>query len=146
MTPLDVVSSFERHMDIEVRLGLTSMVASTAKVMPSLLTRLRSLKPSMDEVTELLEYLGKENCLFSGEQKQEIGGVVQATMVDPAAPSTKAVVKTQQHLYLHNYLPARLWACLESDDKKVNKFRQTAQFMCQSLGLRNPDAKTKRLS
>ena len=53
--------------------------------MAFLLIRLRSLKPSMGEVTKLLEYLGKENGLFSGGQKEEIGGVAQATMVDPAA-------------------------------------------------------------
>lgn len=146
MTPTDVVSSFERHMKVEVRLGLSTMVASAEKVMPTLLTRLRSLNPSMDEVTAVLEHLGRDDCLFTNEQRQEIGVVAQATMVDPTAVVTRTVVKTQQHLHLHYYLPARLWACLESGDRKENKFRQLAQFMCQSLGLRNPDVKTKRCS
>ena len=144
MTPTEVVSSFERHMKVEVRLGLSTMVASTAKVMPALLTRLRSLNPSMDEVTEVLEHLGRDACLFTNEQRQEIGVVAQATMVDPTAVVTRTVVKTQQHLHLHYYLPARLWACLESGDRKENKFRQLAQLMCQSLGLQNPDVQTKR--
>ena len=146
MTPTDVVSSFERHMKVEVRLGLSSMVASAEKVMPTLLTRLRSLNPSMDEVTAVLEHLGRDDCLFTIEQRQEIGVVAQATMVDPTTVVTRTVAKTQQHLHLHDYLPARLWACLESGDRKENKFRQLAQFMCQSLGLRNPDVKTKRCS
>ena len=114
--------------------------------MRPLLARLRSLKPSMDEVTEALSYLGQDTCVFSEKQKQEIGGVAQATMVDPSTIWTRSTVKTQQHLHLHHYLPQRLWACLESEDKKENTFRQLAQFMCQSLGLRSPDAKTKRLA
>ena len=149
MTPLEVVTSFEKHMAVEVKLGLCTIVEAAAKSLPILLTHLRSLKPSMGDVTALLAYLtGSDNCLFSGDQKREIGQVVNAKMVDQATVSTRvtSACKTQQHLGLHNYLPARLWARLESEDQKGNKFRQLAQFMCQSLGLRNPDAKTKRLA
>ena len=148
MTPMEIVASFEKHVEVEVRLGLCcTMVEATTKALPTLLMRLRSLKPSMVEVTEVLDYLqGSDACPFSGEQKLQIGQVANATMVDPTMVSTRAATKTQQHLDLHHYLPARLWACLGSEDKKENKFRQLAQFMCQSLGLRNPDAKTKRLA
>ena len=149
MTPLEVVTSFEKHMAVEIKLGLCTIIEATAKSLPILLTHLRSLKPSMGGVTEVLEYLqGSDTCLFSGDQKLEIGQVANAALVDPAIVSTRvtSAAKTQHHLGLHNYLPARLWACLESEDQKGNKFRQLAQFMCQSLGLRNPDAKTKRLA
>ena len=80
--------------------------------------------------------------------KSRISLELQSTMVDPTTTSARAVhaVRTQQHLHLHNYLPARLWARLESEGVKDNKFRQLAHFMCQSLGLRSPDAKTKRLA
>ena len=146
MTPVDVVSSFERHIQVEVHIGLSTMVAARQKAMQPMLTRLRSLKPSMEEVTEVLAYLGEDTCIFSAEERQSIGTVAQATMVDPVMASTRATVKTQQHLFLHRYLPLRMWAFLESDHTIENKFRQLSQFMCQCLGLRNPDAKTKRLA
>ena len=133
-------------MKVEAQLGLSTLVASATEHLPPLLTRLRSLKPSMDEVTEVLEHLSTVDSAFSEAQKKEIAAVVKSTMVDTATASARATAKTQQHLSLHNYLPAKLWACLESDDKRENKFRQLAEFMCQSLGLRNPDARTKRLA
>ena len=148
MTPMEVVASFEKHMEVEVKLGLATMVEATAKALPALLVRLQSLQPSMGEVTEVLAHLGTEGCLFSPEDRQTIGKAANAAMFDPRnhRPGWVKSVKTQQHLSLHHYLPAKFWACLESEDKKENKFRQLAQFMCQSLGLRNPDAKTKRLA
>ena len=73
MTPTDVVASFERHMDVEVRLGLSTLADSRQNAMQPLLARLRSLKPSMDEVTQLLDYLGNDTCKFSSEERQEIG-------------------------------------------------------------------------
>ena len=146
MTPVDVVSSFERHIQVEVRLGLSTMVVAREKAMQPMLTRLRSLKPSMDEATAVLAHLGEDACLFSPEERQSIGAVAQATMVESATSTARATAKTQQHLCLHRYLPQRLWSFLESDDSMENKFRQLAQFMCQCLGLRNPDAKTKRLA
>ena len=133
-------------MKVEAQLGLSTLVASASEHLPPLLTRLRSLKPSMDEVTEVLEHLSTVDSTFSEAQKKEIAAVVKSTMVDTATASARATAKTQQHLSLHHYLPAKLWACLESDDKRENKFRQLAEFMCQSLGLRNPDAQTKRLA
>ena len=146
MTPVDVVSSFERHIQVEVHIGLSTMVAARETAMQPMLTRLRSLKPSMDEVTEVLAHLGKDTCIFSPEERQSIGAVARATMDDPVTPSTRAHARTQQNMCLHNYLPLRLWAFLESEDSQENKFRQLAQFMCQCLGLRNPDTKTKRLA
>ena len=146
MTPTEAVASFERHIKFEVELGLSTLVEATAKALPPLLTRIRSLKPSRDEVADVLAYLGAESCLFSKEDRLEIGRAANATMVDPTTVVARATTKTQQHLYLHHYLPAKLWTCLESEDTKVNRFRQLGQFMCQSLGLRNPDAKTKRLA
>ena len=148
MTPLEIVTTFARHIECEARLGLSTQVESTAKAMPSLVRRLRELKPSMAMVTEVFEYLAQDVSPFSKEQKQQIAEVAQSTMVDTTVVGPRAVhaVKTQQHLHLHNYLPARLWAVLESADSKENKFRQLAHFMCANLGLRNPDAKTKRLA
>ena len=146
MTPVEVVSSFERHIRVEVHLGLSTMAAACAKAMQPMLTRLRSLKPSLDEASEALEHIGHDSCIFPAESRQSIGAVVQATTVDSMhlLKRTTTATTTQQNLCLHQYLPQRLWAFLESDDSKENKFRQLAQFMCQCLGLRNPDAKTKR--
>ena len=145
MTPSEVVASFERHIDCELRLGLSTMAAAAEKNMPSIIARLRALRPSMDQVTEFLERMSREESVFSIEQRRELASVAQATMVDPMAATPRATSKTQCNLFLHHYLPERLWGVLESEDKRENKFRQLAQFMCQ-LGLRNPDAQTKRFS
>ena len=145
-TPKDVVTSYENHALQEHRLGLTrSMAESLSKAMPSLVNRLRSLRPSMEEVTALLEYFGTGDCSFPMEQRKELATVVQDTMVDPTVVSSRSSSETQVHIHLQNYLPSRLWACLESCDSKHNKMRHLAQFMCQNLGLRNPCAQTKRL-
>ena len=146
MTPLEVVDSFERHMSVEIRLGLCTVDESLEKTMPALTNRLKLLKPSMEQVTAVCEYLTMPTCTFSPEQKHEIGCVVSATMVDPANALKTSHVRTQQHLFIHFYMPAWLWACIESDDTKDNKFRQTGHWMCKALGCRNPDAKTKRCS
>ena len=113
---MEVVAFFEKHMDVEVKLGLSTMVEASAKALPALLIRIRSLKPSMGDVTEALDHLGKEACQFSGEERLQIGKAANAAMVDPTTVSTRTTGKTQQHLNLHHYLPARLWACLESED------------------------------
>ena len=147
MTPKDVVKAIETHAHHEHRLGLTSsMEDSLSKAMPTLVNRLRSLRPSMDEVTELLEFFSDGTCCFPLEQRQELARIVETTMIDPTTATSRSSAKTQVNVHLQNYLPSRLWACLESCDSKHNKMRHLAQFMCQHLGLRNPCALTKRLS
>ena len=139
--------SFERHSSCEASLGLTTLEESAAKAMHPLLVRLRSLNPSMVEVTQALEHLAKSTVVFSVDQRREIGQVVQSTMADHTETKRQSTTsKTQSNLCLEHYLPARLWGCLESEDRIDNKFRQLAQFMCTVLGLRHPDAKTKRLA
>lgn len=147
MTPSEVISSFVRHMKIESRLGLVTLDGAAQKSMPALLARLRALKPSMDEVSAALEKLTTDECsAFSEGQTSEIASVVKATMVDNATVAPRTTVKTQHHPHLHKYLPMRLWGCFGSDDTIENKFKQLAEFMCQVLGLRNPDEQTKRLA
>ena len=139
--------SFERHSNCEVNLGLSTLEGSAAKAMHPLLARLRSLSPSMVEVTEALEHLAKPSVVFSGDQRKEIGQVVQSTMADHTQTKRQSTTsKTQSNPCLEHYLPASLWGCLESDDWLDNKLRQLAQLMCMVLGLRHPDAKTKRLT
>ena len=147
MTPSEVVSSFVRHMKVESQLGLATLSGAAKASMPALLTRLRALKPSMDEVSDALEKLSTVECsVFSQDQATEIASVVKATMVDNTTIAPRTTVKTQHHPHLHHYLPMKLWGCLCSDDTVENKFKQLAEFMCQVLGLRNPDAQTKRLA
>ena len=147
MTPQEVIVSFERHSTCEVNLGLATKEESSVRATTPMLARIRSLNPSMAEVTEALGYLAKSSAVFSEGQRREIGQVVQSTMADPHQTKRQSTVsKTQQNLSLEHYLPAGMWGCLESEDRIDNKFRQLAQFMCTTLGLRNPDAKTKRLA
>ena len=109
MTPSNVVSSFVRHMKIESKIGLSTLGEAAKANLPALLTRLRALKPSRDEVSGTLEYLSTDECTFSQEQTIEIAEVVKSTMVEHATIAAKTVVKTQHHLHLHNYLPMKLW-------------------------------------
>ena len=149
MTPVEVISSFEKHIECEVMLGLASLDDCREKCVGPLLIRLKALRPSMLAVTDALDYLGNESKIFSLEQRQSFGKAINATMDLEGARSftrTAVVNKTQQHLHLHNYLPKKLWGALESADTKINKFKLLAQFMGQCLGLKYPDAQTKRLA
>ena len=135
MTPLQAVSSFERHIQVETKIGLTTLVAAREKALQPVLARLRQLQPTIDEVTELLVHLGRDDCIWAAEERKSIGDVCNSTMVDEATRYQKATVRTQKHMFLHKYLPLRLWAFLESEDTETTTGNSSdEQFMPPAMG------------
>ena len=148
MTPLGVLTAFERHIQSEVNIGLCSMAQACNNAMPTIVTRLRSLSPSMEEVTAAMEYLHPDKGQFTLDQRQEMSTVVKASMKNDNASQTKRTgyFTSQKHRYLHHYIPSKLWGVLFSTDTVYNKMKHLAHFMCHNLGLRHPDAQAQRLA
>ena len=148
ITPLGVLTAFERHIQSEVNIGLCTMSQACDHTMPTIVTRLRALSPSLEEATAALEYLHPDTGKFTLEQRQELSTVVKASMKNDTASQSKRTgwFTAQKHRYLHRYMPVKLWGVLFSHDTIINKMKHMAHFMCLNLGCRHPDAQTQRLA
>jgi len=147
MTPLEVIKAFERHLQSEVQMGLSTIQHACANIMPTIVARLRQIKDvQMEHATEANEYLITGNGTFSFDERKELSGIIKASIKsDVVTPTTKAGHTMQTHTHIHRYLPSKIWAVAQSTDTLQNKMRVVATFLCRHIGLVHPDEKTKKL-
>ena len=148
MKALEIIQSFERHVRSEVAMGINSVDHACEKIMPVLTLRLRQLEDvPMEDATAANEHLSTDGNTFNFDQRKELSMLVKSRMQsDTAEPKSKQTNVMQKHMYLHHYYPAKLWAIAESAETLTNIFKMFASFYCQNLGLRHPDAQTKKLA
>ena len=106
MRPLEVIASFERHIQSEVNIGLSTLEHACATAMPTVVCRLRSITPSMQDAIDAIERLHAYRGLFTLEQRRDMGHVVKAYIKnDFAQTSTRMSAVMQSHRLLYNYFP-----------------------------------------
>ncbi len=60
--------------------------------------------------------------------------------------SPRSIAKEQEHRFLYNYLPEKIWSMLQSQDTINNKLRRFAHFLIEVPRCRNPSGPTCRLA
>ena len=145
-TPLSIYTAAERYVTAATALDPSIRDAATKSQYEHVTEVLGKMTITCEHATELLEAIANPASVFTDAQRKSIGGLVNSIVsgtTSAAVQGSRPYVKEQTNLYLHAYLPAKLWACLESGDTFKTKLRQMSMFMNDIIGLRNPSAPTK---
>lgn len=107
-----------------------------------LMSTIRRAKVDSDDSTQALAAL-KEQCHFLDSQLKALrAAVIEATDSSMSAPGngvkTVATAAAQKHAFLHNYLPASVWALLKNQSKSVVSKMDALTDLTHSIGLDHP--------
>ena len=112
-----------------------------------LIQTLRGMKENMDDGTELLELLQHDSPPFSADQRHQIAQCV-STIIRESNNNVilKKTTKTQQHMYIYNYIPESVWSILLDESKSIeDKMDAIAMFSVSYIGLMFPCPITRAL-
>ena len=104
-------------------------------------SNLPSLGQDMADAQAVLAELEKESPAFTDAQRKSMVEAVASHMDSDA--TTTADIKSQNHPYVHEYMPDRLWKKLR--DKTISwdtKKEDFVDFALETLGLRHPNNDT----
>ena len=107
-----------------------------------LMSTIRRAKVDSDDSTQALAAL-KEHCHFLDSQLKALrASVIEATDSSMSAPGngvkTVETAAAQKHAFLHNYLPASVWALLKNQSKSVVAKMDALTDLTHSIGLDHP--------
>ena len=112
-TPLDVYLAAVRYVKAASALDSASAEVTAAEQVANVIQLVGNTAFDQGGATTLLEALMDDDSPFSGDQRKAIASTIRSVMSGAAAVATtdsRHMVKEQEHLYIYNYLPAKLWA------------------------------------
>ena len=130
-SPLEAFLAAERFINAAVKLDPRAKAAMSQEQTAHVVQLLESMSFNKDDGTLLLCELARTPSIFSVEQRQTIATSVRATLDNPcdlATATTRTFAKEQTHLFIHHYLPARIWRVILSEDTVENKLRHLARW------------------
>ena len=146
MSVLKQVHASETYIRAQVEMGLTTVAKAAEKQTLNLCEIFRNTSDiPQHDCTDLIEYLNKDNDMFTKEQRQSIASAAQIRC-DSKIVSDASDLVSQTNLYLQHYYPTWLWAIIKSDDSIDNKLSHQASFMVSQLGIRAACERTKRIA
>ena len=146
-SPLQLFDSAARFVTASANIDPGSKTKTAESQAAHLMQVLGSMSFDQDQATELLNSLAVDK-VFTATQRTSISSIVREVVQSGSSLASLAVrsfAKEQEHLYVYDWMPARLWHIINSNDDIMNKMRHVAQWAVADLQLRNPSAMTLRL-
>jgi hypothetical protein len=149
VTPLQAYRSAERYIAATCTMDPGKLATTSNSQMRNLIELLGKIHIDIGSGTELIEALNSPSANFSLEQRQTLLRTI-SSIVDgehTAASSISISRSPEQNCpTIYDYYPAKIWAVARNPDETLkNKFRCIATWHVEGMGLRNPNAATKRL-